>query len=195
MRLTFCRLLTVLLALAPLPCAFPAGAEGKILPTAGEILPPFGLNWGADARVVEEAVRAAGGRVCERLGATGEERWTVEGIAQDGLQRVLFSFSGARLAGVELQYGKAEWDAKTYDDFMLAVRAGLAAEHGAGRMLARERTLESNGVLKSTLGYAWSRRAQSVALIYFSAQDERNLFRLISLHYAGRPQPQLVSRS
>ena len=173
-------------------------------PDAGEILPPFGLSWGAESRVVEEAVKVAGGHVSERQpwGPT-EERWTVEGIAQDGLQRVLFSFSGARLSGVELQYGKADWDTKMYDDFMLTVREALVAEHGEGRLVVRERTPDA-GVLKTILGYAWSGRTQSVALIYFSAQDKKNLFRLISLHYAGQPQrveaprrtfPQVASRS
>lgn len=211
MRTTISILLAVLLAFGPVPCAFPsdtvrkiAVAEGNILPAVREILPPFGLNWGVGADVVEEAVKAAGGRVGERQPwGPNEERWTVEGIAQDGLERVLFSFSGARLSGVELQYGKADWNTKTYDDFMLTVRASLVAEHGEGRQLVRERKPDA-GVLKTVVGYAWSGRTQSVALIYFSAQDQRNLFRLISLHYAGQPQrteaarrtvPQVASRS
>jgi hypothetical protein len=205
MRLTIYHLLAVLLGLWPVQFAFAAdrgrinaGLEGKIQPAVGEILPPFGLDWGVEARVVEDAVKAAGGHVSERQPCgPAQERWTVDGIAQEGLQRVLFSFTGARLSGVELQYGKEDWDTKTFDNFMLEVRASLAAEHGEGRLLVRERKPDA-GVLKTTLGYAWSGRTQSVALIYFSAQDKRNLFRLISLHYAGRPkQParQLASRS
>ena len=195
MRTFIDRLLAVLLAFGPVPWAFPADvvgksavAESKILPATGEILPPFDLSWGAEARTVEEAVKAAGGRVSERQPwGPAEERWTVEGIAQEGLQRVLFSFSAGRLAGVELQYGKAGWDTKMYDDFMLTVRAELDGKHGEGRQLIRERKPDA-GVLKTMLGYAWSGRTQSVALIYFSVQDQRNLFRLISLHYAGQPQ-------
>jgi len=205
MRLTIFCLLALLVDFGPVSPAISddarwntAGGEGKIQPAAGEILPPFGLNWGVDARVVEEAVKVAGGRVIERQPwGPSEEKWTVEGIAQDGLQRVLFSFSRARLSGVELQYGKPEWDTKTYDDFMLTVRTSLAAEHGEGRLLVRERKPDA-GVLKTMLGYAWSGQTQSVALIYFSAQDKRNLFRLISLHYAGQPKrsyPQVASRS
>lgn len=204
MRTTLFCLLAVYLAFGRVPCAFSDGADGIIQPAEGEILPPFGLNWGVEARVVEEAVKTAGGHVIERepRGEAGE-RWTVEGIAQDGLQRVLFSFSGARLSGVELQYGKADWDAKTYDDFMLAVRAALTAEHSDGMPLIRERKPDA-GVLKTMVGYVWPRRTQSVALIYFAAQDQKNLFRLISLHYAGQPQrvdaprrtrPQIASRS
>ena len=162
------------------------------------IQPPFGLRWGLGVQRVEEAVRAAGGHVVERqpTGA-GEERWTVEGIAQDGLQRVLFTFAGGRLAGVELQYGKEEWDEPTYDEFMRRVRAELDGEHGSGRMLVRQR-LPSAGVLKTMVGYSWTGGAQSVSLIYFSAQDEQNLFRLVSLHYSAKPvraYPQTVRRS
>lgn len=127
----------------------------------------------------------------------GEERWNVEGIAQDGLQRVLFTFASGRLTGVELQYGKEEWDARTYDEFMRRVRAELDGEHGSGRMLVRQR-LPSAGVLKTMLGYSWSGGAQSVSLIYFSAQDDQNLFRLLSLHYSSKPMrtyPQTVKRS
>ena len=162
------------------------------------IAPPFGLAWGLGLQPVEESVRAAGGRVVERqpTGA-GEERWTVDGIAQVGLQRVLFTFAGGRLAGVELQYGKEEWDARTYDAFMRRVRAELDGEHGSGRILVRQR-LPSDGVLKTMVGYSWTGGNRSVSLIYFSAQDERNLFRLVSLHYSAKPvrtYPQTVSRS
>ena len=118
--------------------------------------------------------------------AAGEERWTVEGIEQDGLKRVLFTFSGGRLAGVELQYGNEDWDAPTYDDFMRRVRAELDGEYGSGRMLVRQR-LPSAGVLKTMVGYSWTGGTQSISLIYFSAQDERNLFRLVSLHYSAKP--------
>ena len=204
MRLPIYCFIAVLLAFGPVPSALSAeaeqktaGAEGKIQPDVGEILPPFGLAWGVEVRRVEEAVKSAGGHVSKRSpGEPSEERWTVEGIAQEGLQRVLFSFSGGRLTGVELQYGKEDWNTKTYDDFMLTVRAELDVKHGEGRQLIRERT-PASGVLKTMLGYAWSKTDQSVALIYFSAQDKRNLFRVISLHYAARPQrvsPQVASR-
>ena len=151
------------------------------------IKPPFGLIWGQEARRVEESARASGGHVVERQPmAAGEERWTVEGIEQDGLQRVLFTFSGGRLAGVELQYGNEDWDAPTFDEFMRRVRAELDGEYGSGRMLVRQR-LPSAGVLKTMVGYSWTGGTQSISLIYFSAQDERNLFRLVSLHYSAKP--------
>lgn len=163
-----------------------------------EIQPPFGLVWGLPLQRVEDSVLSAGGQIVERSeGNSGEERWTVEGIAQDGLQRVLFTFTGGRLTGVELQYGKAEWDTRTYEAFMRRVREGLDAEHGPGHLLVRQRTPDP-GVLKTLLGYSWSGRNQTVSLIYFSAQDQRNLFRMISLHYFAarqRAYPQTVSRS
>ena len=64
---------------------------------------------------------------------------------------------------------------------MRRVRAGLDAEHGTGRVLVRQR-IPSAGVLKTMVGYSWPGGAQSVSLIYFAAQDERNFFRLVSLH-------------
>jgi hypothetical protein len=182
---------------AMLPAFVPAPPAHSAL-DGREIRPPFGLNWGLGYQQVEESVQAAGGHVVERQPTgVGEERWSVEGIAQEGLQRALFTFCSGHLAGVELQYGKEEWDAQTYDEFMRRVRASLDAEHGTGRMLVRQR-MPSAGVLKTMVGYSWAGGPQSVSLIYFAAQDERNLFRLVSLHYSARPArtyPQTVKRS
>ncbi len=106
---------------------------------------------GAEGLKVEEAVKAAGGRVGERQPwVPSQERWTVEGITRDGLERVLFSFRAAKLPGVELQYGTADWDTKPYDNFMLAVRGSLAAEHW-GQLFVQERKRDA-GALKTMLG-------------------------------------------
>ena len=162
------------------PAAFPAEV-GR------EVRPPFGMVWGLEYQRVEESVRATGGRVVERLpDGAGGEQWTVEGIPQDGLKRTVFTFAGGHLAGVELQYGSGEWDTPMYDEFMRRVRAGLDAEHGSGRLLVHQRT-PSEGVLKTMVGYSWEGGGQSVSLIYFAAEDEQNLFRLVSLHYSARP--------
>lgn len=145
------------------------------------------MVWGLGLQQVEASVRAAGGQVVERVPTgAGVERWSVEGIPQDGLQRAIFTFDGGQLLGVELQYGSEEWDAQTYDEFMRRVRARLDADHGSGRLLVRQR-IPSEAVLKTMVGYAWAGGSQSVSLIYFAAQDERNLFRLVSLHYSARP--------
>ncbi len=152
-----------------------------------EIRPPFGMAWGIEYQRVEDSVRAAGGHVVEKLPVgIGNVRWTVEGIAQDGLQRTIFTFACGRLQGVELQYGSEAWDTAMFDEFMSRVKAGLDAEHGEGKLLVRERGPIA-GVLKTMLGYSWSGGTQSVSLIYFSAQDEQNLFRLVSLHYSVKP--------
>ena len=182
---------------ALLPVIFPV-LPARSVAAEREIRPPFGLAWGMEFQRVEESVRMAGGHVVERQpGGAGEERWSVEGIPQDGLQRALFTFGGGRLSGVELQYRDEGWDAQTYDEFMRRVRAGLDGEHGTGRLLVRQR-IPGAGVLKTMVGYSWGGGAQSVSLIYFAAQDERNLFRLVSLHYSARPArtyPQTVKRS
>ena len=152
-----------------------------------EVRPPFGMAWGLKFQRVEESVRVAGGHVVEKVpSGIGTVRWSVEGIPQEGLQRAIFTFESGLLQGVELQYGSAGWDTPTYDEFMRQVKAGLDAEHGVGRLLVRERT-PSAGVLRTMLGYSWTGGTQSVALIYFAAQDEQNLFRLLSIHYSSKP--------
>ena len=186
-----CTVIAALVAfiLAP-PALFAASAK--------EIRPPFGMAWGLEFQRVEESVRVAGGRVVEKVpSGIGTVRWMVEGISQEGLQRAVFTFESGRLQAVELQYGGAEWDTPTYDEFMRRVKAGLDAEHGGGKLLVRERT-PGAGVLRTMLGYSWTGGTQSVALIYFAAQDEQNLFRLLSLHYSAKPArnyPQVARRS
>lgn len=178
--------------------AFILAPPASFAVSAKEIRPPFGMAWGLEFQRVEESVRIAGGHVVEKVpGGIGTVRWSVEGIPQEGLLRTIFTFESGRLQGVELQYGSAEWDTPMYDEFMRRVKAGLDAEHGGGRLLVRERT-PGAGVLKTMLGYSWTGSAQSVALIYFAAQDEQNLFRLLSLHYSAKPArnyPQVARRS
>ena len=167
--------------------AFTFAPPALFAASAKEIRAPFGMAWGLEFQRVEESVRAAGGQVVEKVpGGIGTVRWMIEGIAQEGLLRAIFTFESGRLQGVELQYGSSEWDTPMYDEFMRQVKAGLDAEHGGGRLLVRERT-PSAGVLKTMLGYSWTGGTQSVALIYFAAQDGRNLFRLLSLHYSSKP--------
>jgi hypothetical protein len=156
------------------------------------------MAWGMELQRVEESVKTAGGSVVEKVSAgAGTERWNVEGIPQEGLQRAVFTFDGGRLVEVELQYGSADWDTEMFDGFMRRVKARLDTEHGGGRLLVRERT-PAAGVLRTMLGYSWTGGAKTVALIYFAAQDERNLFRLVSLHYSAkpaRPSTQIARRS
>ena len=184
--------LTALLPVFIVAPAADSAAAGR------EVRPPFGMAWGMELRRVEESVKAAGGNVVERVPAgAGMERWSVEGIPQDGLQRAVFTFDGGHLLEVELQYGSGDWDTAMYDEFMRRVKARLDTEHGGGRLLVRERT-PAAGVLRTMLGYSWAGGAQSVALIYFSAQDETNFFRLVSLHYSAKPPrtyPQIARRS
>lgn len=154
--------------------------------TGREVRPPFGMVWGLGFQSVEESIKTVGGHVVERLpGGAGVERWSVGGIPQEGLQSAIFTFQGGRLQGVEVQYGSDEWDTPMYDEFMRRVRAGLDAEYGSGRLLVRQR-IPGTHVLKTMVGYSWEGGAQSVALIYFAAQDEENLFRLVSLHYTAK---------
>ena len=155
--------------------------------TGREVRPPFGMVWGLGFQSVEESIKTVGGHVVERLpGGAGVERWSVTGIPQEGLQSAIFTFHHGHLQGVEVQYGSGEWDTPMYEEFMRRARAALDAEYGSGRLLVRQRVPGAR-VLKTMVGYSWEGGAQSVALIYFAAQDEDNLFRLVSLHYSAKP--------
>jgi hypothetical protein len=154
---------------------------------------PFGLNWGDAAEELENALKQAGANIAERKPAgDGGETWTVEGLKAQGVRRVIFTLHGGSLSAVELQYGSDQWDVWTFDEFMHRVRQGLETNYGAGKQLSRGRALEED-VLQTLVGYAWPVGGKSIQLVYFAAQDEKNAFRMISLHYKNDP-PKEVAR-
>lgn len=149
------------------------------------IHPPFGLKWEEPEIDLEESLLGGSGRIVERKKAPGGgESWHVEGLPQASLQRAVFHFRNHRLAGVELQYGKEDWSAETYEQFMESVRRGLEAKFGAGVLIARKQDTE-RGLLQTLLGYRWEQPSGSIELVYFAAQNPENLYRNISVHYAA----------
>jgi hypothetical protein len=66
---------------------------------------------------------------------------------------------------------------------MQRVKKRIEDKHGAGRLLARQADSGDRGVMKTLVGYRWSASGASIELFYFAAQDPKNLFRTLSLHY------------
>jgi hypothetical protein len=158
-----------------------------------EIQPPFGLAWGESAQLLETAIAQAGGKITQRR-KTGTDRevWEVKGIEQKALQAANFSLAAGKLTEVELQYWNEDWSAQTYDEFMQRARKYLEDKHGPGRLLARQQENGGKGLTKTLVGYRWEKQTAAIELYYFAAQDPKNLFRSLSLHYkspTGTAQP------
>ena len=150
----------------------------------GEFRPPFGLAWNVSSLDLEMALVGANGEIITRKKEAGDsETWFVEGLPQLALQRAKFQLRKDRLAGVELEYGKADWTAANYDGFMKSVRQRIEEKHGAGKQIARKQDSDK-GVLQTLVGYRWDVAGGSIELMYFAAQSPANLFRTVSLHYA-----------
>jgi hypothetical protein len=151
------------------------------------VSPPFGLLWGESEEAVEATLKTANARIVDKKQLpTGETRWNVEGLPQDGLGGVVFTFAEHRLADVELRYGHEDWTAEMYDEFVRRVRAQLDGKLGESKLLAKERKVQG-AVLQTLVAYRWGGGGGIVKLVYFSAQDRNNLFRMASLHYSWTP--------
>ena len=147
--------------------------------------PPFGLTWNATAIALEMALVGANGQIVTRKKEAGEgETWFVEGLPQLALQRAKFQLRKDRLAGVELEYGKADWTPANYDGFMKSVRGRLEEKYGPGMQVARRQDSD-RGVLQTLVGYRWTVTGGSIELVYFAAQSPLNVYRTVSLHYAA----------
>ncbi len=155
-----------------------------------EMRPPFGLAWGESAELLETAIAQAGGKISQRRKAGADsEVWEVKGLEQRALQTANFSLTAGKLREVELQYWKEDWSAQTYDEFMQRARKFLEDKYGPGRLLARRQDKEGKGLMKTLVGYRWEKETAAIELYYFSAQDPKNLFRSLSLHYKSPTGP------
>ena len=167
---------------------FCAGA--RLPAQAGELIqPPFNLKWGEPALRLEEALLGTSARIAER-GRTsgGGEVWKVEGLPGIALQGVSFHVREGRLVEVELQYSKADWSAATYEEFMQNVRRRIEESHGMGKPITRQRETE-RGIIKTLVGHRWESGGSALELYFFAAEDPKNVFRSISLHYKGPAAP------
>jgi hypothetical protein len=175
------RALPLWAALTVLCAATDAAAEERAL------RPPFGLAWDQGAIALEEAILGANARIVSRKREAGNgESWQVEGLPQIALRRARFELRKQKLAGIELEYGKDDWNAGNYDGFVKSVRTRLEEKLGKGTVIARRQDSDK-GILQTVLGYRWTAPGGSVELVYFAAQDPKNLYRTVSLHYVAPP--------
>jgi len=153
---------------------------------AEEIKAPFGLAWGESSTRLEKLLEAAKAQIVERKEIAGREAWTVEGLVQAGLKRTVFYFKTGQLVEVELQYQSDDWDTARYDDFMSSVRRRIEVKYGAGQLIARNKTAESE-VIQTLVGYKWNQNNTAIELIYYSAESpaQGQMYRTVSVHYKG----------
>lgn len=148
-----------------------------------EIKPPFGLSWGETMERLERLLTGAKAKIAARR-VLGQDReaWDVEGLLQTGLRRAVFYFQRGELVQVELQYQNEDWTQTKYDDFMGKVRRSIEQRYGAGQQIVRKTEPEGN-VTQTLVGYKWNVNNTAIELYFYAAQNDRNVFRTLSVHY------------
>ncbi len=150
---------------------------------ASEIEPPFKLTWGETPLRLDRLLTGAGAKVVERHPANeGCEAWEVEGIVQEGLKRTVFYFRDSSLVGVELQYRNEAWSQEKYDEFMGRWRRTLEQKYGQGQLITRK-TEPLEDVTQTVVGYKWNQNNTVLELVFYSAKNEAQEFRTLSVHY------------
>lgn len=153
-------------------------------PAAEEIKVPFNFSWGESAARLEGGLKSVKARVVERKDVRGRMCLVVEDIPQKLLQRALFYFESDALNEIELHYGDDQWDSARYGTFFEQTRQNIEKKYGPGRVIARQRTREGD-MLQTLVGYQWVQPITSLALYYYTAEQDAQTFRLLSLHYRG----------
>ena len=145
---------------------------------------PFNFQWGESAPRVEQSLTAIKARIVERRTVQNRRVLVVEGIPQKNLLRALFYFSNDALNEIELQYGDKTWDSLRYAKFFDEVRRNVDGKYGIGRMVAREKSRDSNtDVVQTLIGYQWIQGFLSLRLFLFTGEKADQGFRVLSLHY------------
>jgi hypothetical protein len=163
-----------------------ANGQSATAPAApAEIRPPFNLKWGEPSDRLESLVLGAGGKVTSRHPARGgREAIEVTGLPQEGLKKTIFYFKLGALTGVELVYQTESWGEERYDALMSDMRRRITDRYGDGQQIARRtEKVGINNVTQTVTGYKWVSGGANVQLIYFSASDPQNAFRIVSVHY------------
>ena len=154
-------------------------------PAPTEIKPPFNLKWGEPSDRLESLIVGAGGKVTNRRPARGgREAIVVSGLPQEGLKKTIFYFKLGALTGVELIYQTESWPEDRYDALMSDMRRRISDRYGDGQQIARRtEKVGINNVTQTVTGYKWVSGGANVQLIYFSASDPQNAYRIVSVHY------------
>lgn len=161
------------------------GQSATAPPAPAEIRPPFNLKWGEASDRLESLIVGAGGKVVSRHPARGgREAIEVTGLPQDGLKKTIFYFKLGALTGVELVYQTEGWGEDRYDALMSDMRRRISDRYGDGQQIARRtEKVGINNVTQTVTGYKWVSGGANVQLIYFSASDPQNAYRIVSVHY------------
>ena len=181
-RLTRIAVLSVYPALF---CGVTGSAQNTTAPVSAEIKPPFNLKWGEASDRLESLILGAGGKVTGRRPVRGgREAIEVSGLPQDGLKKTIFYFKLGALTGVELVYQTDAWAEERYDALMSDMRRRISDRYGDGQQIARRtEKVGVNNVTQTVTGYKWVSGGANVQLIYFSASDPQNAYRIVSVHY------------
>jgi hypothetical protein len=108
----------------------------------------------------------------------------VTGLPQESLKKTIFYFKLGALTGVELIYQTESWTEERYDAFMSDMRRRISERYGDGQQIARRtEQVGVNNVTQTVTGYKWVSGGANVQLIYFSASDPQNAYRIVSVHY------------
>ena len=176
--------LAALLACSAPFCGVTGNAQSSA-PAPTEIKPPFNLKWGEPSDRLESLIVGAGGKVTNRRPVRGgREAVEVSGLPQDGLKKTIFYFKLGALTGVELLYQTESWPEERYDALMSDMRRRISDRYGDGQQIARRtEKVGVNNVTQTVTGYKWVSGGANVQLIYFSASDAQNAYRIVSIHY------------
>src|SRR5467141_2760938 len=149
---------------------------------AEELLPPFGFRWNDPMSRVEAVLKGAKATIISREKKENREIWTVQGLVHPGLKRMLFTFKGGSLFGVELQYEYPDWTIERYNQRMGEIRKYFDEKYGIGKLVSRSRDHDTD-VIQTLVGYQWMVGTTMLELFYFSAQHDNLVYRTISVDY------------
>jgi hypothetical protein len=149
-----------------------------------EIKVPFNFIWGEAAQRLEDSLKRVQAKVVDRKKVRNRQCLVVEGIPQRLLQRALFYFDNDALNEIELHYGDSSWDSSRYGDFFDQTRRNIENKYGIGRVVARQKTRDGD-VLETLIGYQWTQDTTTLVLYYYTAENNTDSYRLLSLHYRG----------
>jgi len=106
----------------------------------------------------------------------------VEGIVQEGLKRTLFYFSEGGLSEVELQYDREEWDEARVSSWVTTIKQQADKKYGPGRIFADDRG-EKESLRHTLRAWIWVQNFVSLRLVHYTAQQDGQRMRRVSLHY------------
>jgi hypothetical protein len=148
-----------------------------------KVNPPFGFHWAEGKKEIAKAIDRAGARIVDRSAIEGRDAWTIEGLVQPALQRMIVYFGSDKdLVEVELQYQHSDWDLVAYEQFLNGARQQLEARYGPATVLAKDKKPEGD-VMQTVVGYQWKKSSGSIQLFFFSAERNNDVYRSVSLHY------------